>query len=116
MLDPELFFRGAPDDPRLGSVARAGTVDEAAAAKPAVAIVGLPDDRGIVAGGGRAGAAQGPREIRRWLYRLTTGDRDELGCLALFDAGDVEPAATVEETHARAEAAVGALLDAGARV
>ncbi len=113
----ELLFRdSAADDPRLGSLVKTGTLDDARSLKPTVALIGLPDDRGIVAGSGRAGAAAGPTALRRIFYKMTLGDHDELRGCVLFDAGDVALAPTVEETHAHAETAVSELLSTGARV
>lgn len=110
--DPALYFsrRGDDRDARLGDrVGRGAGVYERAQ----VVVVGCPQDEGVRRNGGRPGAAQGPAEIRRALYRLTTHGLGELG---LHDAGDVVPAATLEDTHAALEAAVAQLLADGKRV
>ncbi len=99
-LDPALVTRGSDDDPRLGS-RLSDEVDEAR-----VCLVGGPDDTGVASSGGRVGAALGPTEIRRWLYRQTTGLNGELEALALCDLGDVVPGATIEQTHAEIERVV----------
>jgi formimidoylglutamase len=86
-----------------------------------VALIGLPDDLGVRLNGGRPGAAEGPRALRAALAAFgTTWDLGAGAPLAVdvVDAGDVEPApgdgeAALLETHARVEAAVGALYDAG---
>ena len=91
--DPALFFKGSPGDPRLGDVVVAGPVSRADSddGRPTVAILGIADDRGVTNGGGRAGAALGPRELRRWLYKMTLGGEEELSNLRLFDLGDAGP-------------------------
>jgi len=95
-----------PDDPRLGE----RFADYASAQ---VAILGCPQDEGVRRNGGRPGAAQGPAEIRRALYKMTTRGLEALG---VHDAGDVAPLATLEATHAALELAVGKLLADGKRV
>jgi formiminoglutamase len=87
----------------------------------AVALLGLPDDTGVRLNGGRPGAAEGPAAFRAALARFgTTFDlvADKSLDVPVFDAGDVEPApggdeASLKETHARVEAAVGALRARG---
>ena len=106
--DTTLFFtRNDPADPRLGERV-AG--DYAAAA---VVILGCPQDEGVRRNKGRPGAAQGPAEIRRALYKMTAHGFAALG---LCDAGDVVPQATLEDTHAALQAAVTQLLADGKRV
>ena len=98
--------RMRPDDPRLGE-----RLSDYATAQ--VAILGCPQDEGVQRNGGRPGAAQGPAEIRRALYKLTVNG---LESLRIHDAGDTAPLATLEETHAAHEAAVVKLLADGKRV
>ncbi|MGH7592160.1 MAG: formimidoylglutamase [Gemmatimonadales bacterium] len=57
-----------PGDPRIGHLL-GGHVS--GASKPRAVIVGFPSDEGVHRNGGRVGAAGAPKEIRRWLYRLT---------------------------------------------
>jgi formiminoglutamase len=106
--DPALFLsRGAADDPRLGEqIGRDGGA-------AGVAILGCPQDEGVRRNRGRPGAAQGPAEIRRALYRMAAGG---LRDLRIADAGDIEPQATLEDTHAALERAVAQLLADGKRV
>jgi formiminoglutamase len=109
--DTALYFtRNDTGDPRLGDRVNrgAGVYDSAA-----VVILGCPQDEGVRRNGGRAGAAQGPAEIRRALYKMTVGD---LGMLGVHDAGDVAPLATLEDTHAAQQAAAARLLADGKRV
>jgi formiminoglutamase len=109
--DPALFFtRNDAADPRLGDrVNRGPGVYEHAH----VVVLGCPQDEGVRRNGGRVGAAQGPTEIRRMLYKMTVNG---LGDLGLHDAGDVVPQATLEDTHAAQQAAVAQLLADGKRV
>jgi len=93
----DLFFsKHDSADPRLGEVAKQCTLEEADQFD--VLIIGVPEDRGISNQGGRPGAGQAPTEIRRQLYKLTTG---LLGKLRIGDVGDVASGATLEETHER---------------
>ena len=98
----ECFFsRGDSEDPRLGDLARpldsiTGTKDlKAAIAKETssqdvAVILGYPDDEGIRINGGRPGAAQAPRAIRKPLYKMTP-DLERDVRLKILDAGDIEP-------------------------
>jgi formiminoglutamase len=109
--DSALFFaRNDPSDPRLGE--RVGR-DPAAYAAAAVAILGCPQDEGVRRNKGRPGAAQGPAEIRRALYKMTVNGLEDL---KLVDAGDTIPQGTLEDTHAVHEKAVAQLLADGKRV
>jgi formiminoglutamase len=103
-VDPALLVRGSEDDPRLGRM----VVD---ASRADVAIVGCADDTGVANSGGRIGAALGPTEIRRWLYRQTLGMDGALCDLTLVDLGDVLPAESIGQTHADAERAVSMAFD-----
>lgn len=109
--DPALFFaRNDASDPRLGE--RVGR-ESAQYAAATVAILGCPQDEGVRRNQGRPGAAQGPAEIRRALYRMTVNG---FGSLRLFDAGDTVPGATLEDTHSAHERAVAQLLADGKKV
>ncbi len=108
----KLFFsRGDLDDPRLGEIAQRlssqPTLSDALQAiekaiekaeKKAekkegqphpICIAGYPDDEGIRINGGRLGAALGPDEIRRALYKMTP----RLGSIlrpSLIDVGNLD--------------------------
>jgi formiminoglutamase len=60
-----------PDDPRMGEVIEFWNGDMAALRPGRAVIVGFPEDEGVRRNGGRVGAAEAPREIRGWLWRLT---------------------------------------------
>ncbi|HYC71386.1 MAG TPA: formimidoylglutamase [Opitutaceae bacterium] len=78
-----------------------------------VALLGLPDDTGVRLNGGRPGAAGGPAAFRAALARYGAAEPARGSLPRVYDAGDVEPGRTLEETHARVTAATSALLEAG---
>ena len=109
--DPALYFtRNDAGDPRLGDRVNRGS---SVYAEATVAILGCPQDEGVRRNGGRLGAAQGPAEIRRALYKMAVNGLEALG---LHDAGDVVSQSTLEDTHAALHAAVAQLLADGKRV
>src|SRR5262245_62016841 len=80
------------DDPRLGEFIRPWTGDGAELTPGRAVLVGFPCDEGVRRNQGRVGSAQGPAEIRRWLYRLAARDgASEVDLVALppLDVGDV---------------------------
>lgn len=78
-----------------------------------VALLGLPDDRGVRMNHGRSGAAGGPTAFRAALARYGAAG-SAIGPLpGVFDAGDVKPGRTLGETHERVTAVTAALLEAG---
>ena len=89
--------------------------------KARLALLGLPDDTGVRLNRGRTGAKQGPAAFRQILAGFGTtwdGLADARLELAVYDAGDVEPAEgdderALSETHARVEAAVAELRRLG---
>lgn len=82
-----------------------------------VVFLGYADDRAVVNGRGRPGAAHGPAELRRYLSRLTPGDHGELDRLTLRDLGDAgAELGSIEAVHAAIEEAALAALTAGACV
>lgn len=106
-IQPELFFtRDDASDPRLGELARDP--------KGQIALIGYPDDQGIKLNGGRIGAALGPTEIRRWLYRMTPHPR--LSFRGLEDLGDLPVDAELGQRHALAQKHVEAQLKKNRRV
>jgi formiminoglutamase len=106
-----------PDDPRLGEVAEfwRGGVPELRPGRPV--LIGFPQDEGVRRNGGRVGAAEAPREIRRWLYRLVPWDCEsdgDLAALGLLDVGNVRIERSLEETQTALGEVIGAVLRAGA--
>ena len=92
--DPSLLYAGTSDDPRLGERIQAGIPR-----RNGIALVGFADDRAIVNGRGRPGAALGSAEIRRFLSRLTPGDRGELDGVELSDLGDAASSGSIEDNE-----------------
>jgi formiminoglutamase len=78
-----------------------------------VALLGLPDDIGVRRHQGRPGAVQGPAAFRAALVRYGFAAPVGVAWPSVFDAGDITPGSTLDETHARVTAATTALLDAG---
>ncbi|WP_327078430.1 formimidoylglutamase [Dethiosulfovibrio salsuginis] len=99
--DLDLFYsRKDPMDPRLGDLVRRVSRDHEDALKSAqIAILGVPEDRGIAANGGKQGAALGPEAIRRAFYKLTPGFGVNFDGLSMIDLGDIPVGETLEETH-----------------
>ncbi len=78
-----------------------------------VALLGLPDDHGVRLNHGRPGARLGPRAFRAALARYGAEVPASGPLPRVFDAGDVRPGRTLDETHDRVTAATAALLAAG---
>ncbi len=78
-----------------------------------LALLGLPDDTGVKLNFGRVGAREGPTALRAALAAFGTSFDGATGAsldTAIFDAGDVQPAAggdeaALRETHTRVEEA-----------
>lgn len=84
--------------------------------KCSIALLGIPDDTGVSMNHGRPGAAMGPAALRAALARYGVsspmdGPRERPAYPKVFDAGDVVPGRTLEETHQRVTQATAALLD-----
>ncbi|MGE0526582.1 MAG: formimidoylglutamase [Bdellovibrionales bacterium] len=113
-VDPSLLFsRHDLRDPRLGELVKPA-MPEANEKGAGVAILGYPDDEGIQINGGRTGAAQGPTEIRRALYRMTPHPRRPL--LPLIDIGDLKLAGDLSVRHENAQRTVESLLLSGLNI
>ena len=93
---------------RLAATIRRGSSDGCT-----VALLGLPDDTGVRLNQGRPGAAGGPAAFRAALARYGVGDSAAGPLPVVFDAGDVLPGRSLDETHERVTAATAALLEAG---
>ncbi|GLH73516.1 formimidoylglutamase [Geothrix limicola] len=106
--DPRL--RGTDPD-RLGG--RVRDLAEAEYLGPGdVVLLGLCNDQGVVANGGRAGAAEGPAGFRKAFFRL---DAACLGPRRLWDAGDVPAGVAYEDYLDAARAVVATCVKRGAR-
>lgn len=78
-----------------------------------VGLLGLPDDTGISMNNGRPGASGGPDAFRAALAVYGAGESIGPPWPAVFDAGDVSPGGSLDETHARVTEAAESLLGAG---
>ena len=106
-----------PDDPRLGEVVEFWQGDPAALRPGRAVLIGFPQDEGVRRNHGRPGAAEAPREIRRWLYRLVPWDCEsgcDLAASPPLDLGDVRIAGDLEETQHGLGEVVAAVLRSGA--
>ncbi len=105
------------DDPRLGEVAgfRQGIVPKLRPGQ--AALLGFPTDEGVRRNHGRPGAAEAPREVRRWLYRLPPWDFEkdtDLARLPPLDLGDVRTAGDLEADQTTLGEVIAAVLAAEA--
>src|SRR5437588_12936740 len=106
-----------PDDPRLGECVEFWSGDPAALTAGRPVVVGFPQDEGVRRNHGRPGAAEAPREIRRWLYRLTPYDcarGPDLHKQPPLDAGNLQIRGSLEDTQAALAEVVAAILQTGA--
>jgi formimidoylglutamase len=86
-------------------------------AKCRVGLLGLADDLGVAMNGGRTGAKDGPNALRAALARYGVARRmDETDATVfphVFDFGNIVPAGSLAQTHARVTEAVEHILDLG---
>lgn len=82
-----------------------------------IGIIGVPFDKGVVLGGGRAGASMAPDAVREALRRYgTTYDIEskiDISDLHVVDFGDVMVTEDINETHKKITKAVNNLLSEG---
>nr|BCX00106.1 MAG: arginase [Bacteroidota bacterium] len=112
-VDPELVPRVyEPADRRVGHLLQRWDGRPSSWRLYAVALIGFPSDEGVRRNQGRSGAAEAPREIRRWLYRMSPG-----AGLALWertlDLGDLMLSGDLEADRQRLADVVAALLAEG---
>lgn len=93
--DPQSPCTNNLDHSRLGFHAKSVSLDALSGLSHGIVLVGFADDSGIRNVGGRPGAKSGPKTAREKLYRFTTGPLKT----PVYDLGDLEPRATIEETH-----------------
>lgn len=79
-----------------------------------IGILGVPFDKGVLLGGGRAGAAGGPLAVREALRKygktFNIDHKIDIIDLNVADIGDVEVNENIEVTHERITRTVGGLL------
>ena len=111
--DRDLFYsRNDPKDRRLGELVHRGKMSTVRDSD--VVIIGVPEDRGILANKGRAGAAKGPDDVRRRLYKLTPGFNMDLDRIRLVDAGNISTKElTLEDVHLTLQEAVADTVSRG---
>lgn len=81
------FTKNDPEDIRLGDLSRPIDFDELNAND--FVIFGYPDDDGIKLNGGRPGAAEGPKLIRQFLYKMTPSFKKAIIKNNIHDYGDL---------------------------
>lgn len=98
----EVFFKGRPDDPRLGDWVKSSEPNQAVQSdRKGFVLFGYPDDLGVRLNKGRAGAKDGPNSIRKHLYKMARPEG--WGGIELLDWGNIEITDDIVENHARAE-------------
>jgi formiminoglutamase len=113
---PPTGLPARPDDPRLGEGVElwAGGAIDLRRGRPV--LIGFPQDEGVRRNGGRPGAAEAPRAVRHWLYRLTPWDAStgaDLARLGLLDLGDLRTEGGLEASQEALGEVVAAVLTAG---
>lgn len=84
----DLFFtKNDPEDIRLGDLACQISFDELKAHD--FVVFGYPDDDGIKLNGGRTGAAEAPKHIRQFLYKMTPSYKKAVLKNNIHDYGDL---------------------------
>ncbi len=96
---PNYFFsKNDPDDQRLGEIAKPALLQSAKLKRNDFSIVGYPDDEGIRLSGGRVGAADAPKLIRQFLYKMTPAVLSNKN-LSIFDFGDLQCTSDLATRH-----------------
>lgn len=99
---PQLFFsKNDPDDIRLGNLIQPLSMESIPKNLIEVALVGYPDDEGIRLNGGRLGAAEAPKMIRQFLYKMTPSALNKKK-LNVYDLGDLRFHGDLPERHQHA--------------
>jgi formimidoylglutamase len=109
----EIPYTTAPTWPAISAGRFAATIRRDSPQGGTVALLGLPDDTGVKLNHGRPGAADGPTAFRAALARYGATDSAAGPMPHVFDAGDIKPGRSLDETHRRVTAATAALLEAG---
>ncbi len=108
-----LFFsKNDPADPRLGEFFKPQTLANVQVEPEQIFLMGYPDDEGIKLNGGRPGAAEAPRLIRQFLYKMTPATKAKSN---YWDLGDLETKLDLPTRHAQAQSAMEYLHSAHAR-
>lgn len=102
-----------PNDLRVKNIIMPGPADK----NVDIGIIGVPFDKAVTLGGGRAGARRGPDAVREVLKNYGTTfnveQKIDISELYIVDYGDVMVTEDIEETHEKITLAVGDLLSEG---
>ncbi len=100
-VDESLFFsRDDKNDPRLGEISKPKPLAELSDANDnSYVLSGYPDDAGIKINGGRLGASQAPDVIRKYLYKMTPSYLASRSPDEIFDIGNLNLDAELEDRH-----------------
>lgn len=99
---PNYFFsKNDPDDPRLGELVKSAQLIKNDLMLNDFVLMGYPDDDGIKLSGGRLGAAEAPKLIRQFLYKMTPSVLSNKK-IRLFDFGDLANVADLPTRHQEA--------------
>lgn len=103
-INPTDFFaKGRLGDPRLGESVKTIRLGDSPQTKNSLILYGCPDDTGVLANRGRAGAKGGPDSIRKHLYKMTLPMQfSKSKSFSLYDAGNIEIADSITQTHENA--------------
>ncbi len=105
--NPKLFFsKKDTSDPRMGDLIKTWKNEKHLSellCSADIAILGIPDDTGIVRNKGRAGAKKGPNAIRKNLYKFTTGFENKINKLKIIDIGNIKIDKNIARTHQNVE-------------
>ncbi|MCL4220422.1 MAG: formimidoylglutamase [Phycisphaerales bacterium] len=103
----------APQHPVPASSRLADRIWSTEPAAARIALIGLPDDRGVEMNGGRVGARGGPAAFRAALARYGAAEANGVSWPGVCDVGDVQPGSSLKETHDRVTSAVSAVIERG---
>lgn len=108
----EVFFKGRPDDMRIGEWVKEIDSPPPASKKERIVIYGCPDDLGVTLNRGRSGAKDGPSSIRKHFYKMTLPmDLPWEEKIELYDLGDIQVSGDIKKNHTNAEEIARALSE-----
>lgn len=109
-----LFFKGRPEDPRLGEFASFTPADAIIKSrKPTISLLGAPDDLGVRLNKGRPGAKDGPDAVRECFYKFAIPNDTRFEKIRLLDVGNITVCGDILKNHAQAYAASKAVCASG---
>lgn len=103
LASESLFFKGRAGDPRLGEWAQQRTLESIKPSKkPTFALLGSPDDQGVILNRGRPGASGGPDAVRGAFYKFAHPHHPNFSLWDWIDAGNIQIHKDILETHREA--------------